>query len=118
LVIPPEKRPHPRRMRLVKGRRGRKKLRVAPSPPTKHLAEISEAYNYNTRVTRGTNQDLQRLTDISTTFLPLAFITGLYGMNFEDMPELHFHYTYFVVLSILVVLFVASFYYLRRKRML
>jgi hypothetical protein len=43
---------------------------------------------------------------------------GLYGMNFEDMPELHFHYTYFVVLSILVVLFVASFYYLRRKRML
>ena len=81
-----------------------------------HLAGISEAYN--TRVNRRMNQDLQRLTAISTIFLPLAFITGLYGMNFEDMPELHFHYGYFVVLSILVVLFISLFYYFRRKRML
>ncbi len=81
-----------------------------------HLAGISEAYN--TRVNRRMNQDLQRLTAISTIFLPLAFITGLYGMNFEDMPELHIHYAYFAVLSILVVLFITMFYYFRRKRML
>jgi magnesium transporter len=81
-----------------------------------HLAGISEAYNI--RVNRRTNQDLQRLTAISTIFLPLAFITGLYGMNFEDMPELHFQYGYFAVLSILIVLFITLFYYFRRKRML
>ena len=81
-----------------------------------HLAGISEAYNI--RVNRRMNQPLQRLTAISTIFLPLAFITGLYGMNFEDMPELHFHYAYVVVLSILAVLFAALFYYFRRKRML
>ena len=81
-----------------------------------HLAGISEAYN--TRVNRRMNQDLQRLPVISTIFLPLAFITGLYGVNFEDMPELHIHYAYFAVLSILVVLFAALFYYFRRKRML
>jgi magnesium transporter len=81
-----------------------------------HLAGTSEAYN--TRVNRRMNQDLQRLTAISTIFLPLAFITGLYGMNFEDMPELHFQYGYFAVLSILVVLFITLFYYFRRKRML
>ena len=92
--------------------------RIADSIDTmrEQLAGISEAYN--TRVNRRMNQDLQRLTAISTIFLPLAFITGLYGMNFDDMPELHFHDAYFIVLVFLVLLFAILFRYFRRKRML
>jgi magnesium transporter len=92
--------------------------RIADSIETmrEHLAGISEAYNM--RVNRRMNQDLQRLTAISTIFLPLAFITGLYGMNFDDMPELHFHYGYFLILAVLAGLFSFLFYYFRRKRML
>ena len=43
----------------------------------------------------------------------LLALTGLYGMNFEDMPELHFQYCYFAVLNILVVLSITLFYYFR-----
>jgi len=92
--------------------------RIAHSIETmrEHLAGISEAYNM--RVNRRMNQDLQKLTAISTIFLPLAFITGLYGMNFDDMPELHFHYGYFLILVVLAGLFSCLLYYFRRKRML
>lgn len=47
------------------------------------------------------------LTIISSIFIPLTFIAGVYGMNFENMPELHWHYSYFIVLSIMI--FIAVF---------
>ena len=65
--------------------------------------------------TKRVNQMVTRLTAVSTIFLPLTFITGLYGMNFENMPELHTQYGYFVVLSILFFLALSMAIYLRRK---
>jgi magnesium transporter len=64
------------------------------------------------------NQELTRLTAISTLFLPLAFITGIYGMNFAAMPELHFRYGYFVVLGVFVIITIFMIRYLRRRNML
>ncbi len=58
---------------------------------------------------------MARLTAVSTIFLPLTFITGIYGMNFENMPELLTRFGYFVVLSVLLILGFSMILYLRRK---
>ena len=81
-----------------------------------YLTGISEAYT--TRTARRTNQQLTRLTAISTLFLPLGFITGLYGMNFVGMPEVHYKYGYFVVLGVFVILIIFMLRYLRRSNMI
>ncbi|MBK3496628.1 magnesium/cobalt transporter CorA [Viridibacillus sp. YIM B01967] len=44
------------------------------------------------------------LTIISSIFIPLTFIAGVYGMNFENMPELEWHYSYFIVLGIMLAI--------------
>lgn len=80
------------------------------------LTGISEAYT--TRTTRRTNQQLTRLTALSTIFLPLAFITGIYGMNFVGMPEIHYRYGYFVVLGVFVIITIFMVRYLRRRNMI
>lgn len=73
---------------------------------------------YTTQQTQRLNQSMQKLTAISTIFLPLTFITGLYGMNFENMPELHTRYGYFVVLGIIILLGSLMLLYLRRKKVI
>ena len=51
-----------------------------------------------------TNSRLQALTIISAIFLPLTLIVGVYGMNFDVMPELHWAYGYPAVLILMVVI--------------
>ena len=60
---------------------------------------------------------VQGLTAIPTIFLPLTFITGLCGMNFDHMGELHTSYGYFVILSVLATVGLSMLYYLRRNDM-
>jgi magnesium transporter len=72
----------------------------------------------NAEQTQRVNQSVARLTAVSTIFLPLTFITGLYGMNFENMPELHTHYGYFVVLVVLATLASSMLYYLHRQKII
>ena len=55
-------------------------------------------------VTHKTNQIMQTLTVLSAIFFPLTLIVGIYGMNFENMPELHWHYGYFYALGLLAVI--------------
>ena len=50
------------------------------------------------------NQTMKVLTIISALFVPLTFIAGIYGMNFEYMPELTWKYAYFVVISFMAIL--------------
>jgi magnesium transporter len=45
-------------------------------------------------INQRTNQIMQLMTLVSTIFIPLTFIVGVYGMNFEQMPELHWKYGY------------------------
>ena len=73
---------------------------------------------YTTRATQRINQGIQKLTAISTVILPLTFITSIYGMNFENMPELGTRYGYFVVLAVLLALSAIMLLYLHRRRML
>ena len=58
---------------------------------------------------------VKTLTIISTIFIPLTFIAGVYGMNFDNMPELHWQYGYYVVLSSMVGLTLIMLLCFRRK---
>ncbi len=49
------------------------------------------------------NQTMRMLTAVTAVFIPLSFVTGLYGMNFEHMPELGWRYGYFAVLGLLAL---------------
>ncbi len=55
-------------------------------------------------VAHRTNTIVRTLTLLSAIFMPLTLITGIYGMNFEHMPELHSPYGYFLTLGVMVLL--------------
>jgi magnesium transporter len=61
------------------------------------------------------NEIMKVLTLISTIMLPLTFIAGVYGMNFEAMPELHWRYGYFAALGAMLVTAAIFFAYFSRK---
>jgi Mg2+ and Co2+ transporter CorA len=50
------------------------------------------------------NRRINFLTIIQAIFVPLTLLTGIYGMNFSNMPELNFQYGYFFVLGLMVVI--------------
>lgn len=59
---------------------------------------------YQGQVDARQNRNMQYLTVVSTIFFPLTLITGWYGMNFENMPELAHGYPYVAIISVLVVI--------------
>ncbi|MBI1214654.1 MAG: magnesium/cobalt transporter CorA [Alphaproteobacteria bacterium] len=61
------------------------------------------------------NEVMKVLTIIATIFIPLTFISGIYGMNFEDMPELHLRYGYPAALAAMFVIAFALLIWFRRK---
>jgi magnesium transporter len=61
---------------------------------------------YLSELSHRMNKVMQVLTIIATIFIPLSFIAGIYGMNFDYMPELSFKYGYFIVWFIM--LFIAG----------
>lgn len=64
------------------------------------------------------NQVMQTLTIVSAIFIPLSFLAGLYGMNFEHIPELHFRYGYFILLGFMASIFVSLLFYFRKRKWL
>jgi magnesium transporter len=61
------------------------------------------------------NEIMKVLTIIATIFMPLTFVTGLYGMNFKNMPELRWHYGYYGAVVVMGLIAVAMLWYFRRK---
>jgi magnesium transporter len=72
----------------------------------------------NTEETQRVNQSVARLTAVSTIFLPLTFITGVYGMNFAYMPETEWQYGFYAILALCAALGITMLYYLRRKKII
>ena len=62
------------------------------------------------------NKIMHFLTLISAIFIPLTFLTGLYGMNFDNIPELHYKYGYFILWGIMMTIFIGLLWYFRRKK--
>ncbi|WP_027408324.1 magnesium/cobalt transporter CorA [Anoxybacteroides tepidamans] len=61
------------------------------------------------------NTIMMTLTVITTIFMPLTFIAGVYGMNFEYMPELHWKYGYFAVIVVMALIAIAMFFWFKKK---
>ncbi|MEQ8324335.1 MAG: magnesium/cobalt transporter CorA [Vicingaceae bacterium] len=61
------------------------------------------------------NQVMKVLTIISTIFIPMTFIAGIYGMNFENMPELHWQNGYFYSLAAMLVILIGMLFYFKHK---
>ena len=62
------------------------------------------------------NEVIRLLTIISTIFIPLTFIVGVYGMNFDNLPELHWRYGYPFVWTIMILIAGAMVGFFRWKR--
>ncbi len=76
------------------------------------LRDIQQSYQYI--MERKTEQRLRLLTILSTIYMPLTLITGIYGMNFTYMPELSFKYAYYITIAVMIILTSAQlifFYY-------
>jgi magnesium transporter len=65
-----------------------------------------------------TNSVMKVLTVITTIFVPLTFIVGVYGMNFDNMPELHWKYGYFYIMGFMTTCVVGMLIYFRKQRWL
>lgn len=88
------------------------------------LSEMLETYrdfssdirdNYLSVNSNNMNTTMMTLTVITTIFMPLTFIVGLYGMNFEYMPELSWRYGYFFVLGIMLTIAIVMFRFFVKK---
>jgi len=73
---------------------------------------------YLSNISNRMNEVMKVLTIIATMFIPLSFIAGIYGMNFEYMPELGWRYSYFVLWGIILIAAGGMMYYFKRKKWL
>jgi len=90
-----------------------------------HITDELESYRdmltglldiYISSVSNKINEVMKVLTVFASIFIPLTFITGVYGMNFDYMPELKWQWSYFGVWGFFIVFSVVSFLYFRKKR--
>jgi magnesium transporter len=95
-----------------------------------HIVQISENIEsarentsalldtYLTNVSNRMNEVMKVLTLVATIFIPLSFLAGVYGMNFEFMPELKWSMGYFVFWGLAITLGLGMFFYFRARRWL
>ncbi|GIV28472.1 MAG: magnesium transport protein CorA [Bacteroidia bacterium] len=62
------------------------------------------------------NEIMKFLTIISTLFIPVTFIAGIYGMNFEYMPELKHPYGYYIIIVVMLLIISWLLFYFKRKK--
>lgn len=90
------------------------------------MEEIEFQYNklndflnmYMSGLSNKMNEIMQVLTIFASIFIPLTFIAGIYGMNFDFMPELHLKYGYYISLGVMLGVVVALLFYFRKKKWL
>jgi magnesium transporter len=92
-----------------------------------HLLKLSEMVDSNREITNDLrdsylsltahqqNKIMQTLTVITTIFMPLTFIAGIYGMNFENMPELKWDSGYFLILSLMATIGLSMFIWFKKR---
>lgn len=73
---------------------------------------------YLSEISFRTNSVMQLLTIISTIFIPLTFLVGVYGMNFKFMPEIRWHYGYFYLWGLMIFITIVMLILFKRKRWL
>ncbi|MCK7590997.1 magnesium/cobalt transporter CorA [Subsaxibacter sp. CAU 1640] len=95
-----------------------------------HIVQVNESIDlyremvwglmdmYMSVISNKMNEVMKVLTIIATIFIPLTFIAGIYGMNFDNIPELHYRYSYYILWGVMIVIFLLMLLYFRRKKWL
>ncbi|WP_054023516.1 magnesium/cobalt transporter CorA [Bacillus sp. FJAT-28004] len=93
-------------------------LKIAESFDTYRdlMGNLREAYQSS--VSNRANEIMRVFTAITTIFMPLTFITGIYGMNFDFIPGLHLRLGSYILLGIMLLLGISMFYIFRKKEWL
>jgi magnesium transporter len=87
--------------------------------------ELSDSYReilydqlniYHTMMSTKLNEIMRVLTVFSVIFIPLTFIVGIYGTNFDNLPELHWHNGYFIMWGVMVAVTLGMLWYFKRKK--
>ncbi len=71
--------------------------------------------SYLSAISNKMNEIMKVLTIFAAIFIPLTFLAGIYGMNFENMPELKWHYGYFVALGVMATLGFGMLLFFKKK---
>ena len=88
------------------------------------VVDLAESYRdliggsldaYLSVVSNRLNEIMKVLTIFSAIMLPLTFIAGVYGMNFDNMPELKSRYGYFAVLALMILIAVVMLFFFKRR---
>ena len=94
---------------------------------TIQIIDIIESYrdlisglkdSYLSSISLKMNQVMQVLTIMATIFIPLTFIAGIYGMNFDNIPELHWHNGYYYFWGLAIFIGISLMIYFKRKKWL
>jgi magnesium transporter len=92
-----------------------------------HLSELIETYRdmntglkdmYINSISLQTNRVMQTLTIVTVIFIPLSFLASIYGMNFDNMPELHHPNGYYYLIAVMTVIALAMLFLFKRRRWL
>jgi magnesium transporter len=73
---------------------------------------------YNSYVNNKANEVMKFLTMFASIFIPLTFLAGVYGTNFDFLPELHYKYSYFIMWGVMVTMSVSMLIYFKKKKWL
>lgn len=78
---------------------------------------LSDQLNiYNSNLSNRMNEVMKVLTVFAAIFIPLTFVAGIYGTNFDNLPELHYRYSYFIFWGVLIIIAAGMLYYFRKKK--
>ncbi|SIS69023.1 magnesium/cobalt transporter CorA [Neptunomonas antarctica] len=92
-----------------------------------HLLESVESYRdvlsglleiYISNISNKMNEVMKVLTVFASIFIPLTFLAGIYGMNFDYMPELHWKWAYPLLWVVFITITVLSLFYFKKKKWL
>jgi len=95
-----------------------------------HIIQVSESVDiyremiwglmdmYMTTISNKMNEVMKVLTIMASIFIPLTFMAGIYGMNFDYIPELKLKYGYFYLWGAMITVFLGLLYYFKRKKWL
>ncbi len=80
---------------------------------------LSDQLNiYHTTISSKLNDVMKFLTIFSVIFIPLTFIAGIYGTNFDVVPELKYEYSYFIMWGVMIILALGMLVYFRKRKWL